>query len=61
LYPVGLAINFSAVLQGNDLGGVFEVTEAHAVVADTKTKLRRVDALESLHVTFAGKDYPAKE
>ncbi|MGA7219767.1 MAG: hypothetical protein WBX38_15710 [Candidatus Sulfotelmatobacter sp.] len=50
------AIGFAAMLYGEDFNDIVEITKADAIVTNAKTKFRRIDILESLHIAFAGED-----
>jgi len=48
------AVGFATVFNGGDADGVFVFVEAHTVVADAQTELRRFEVLQALHIPFAG-------
>jgi len=45
---------FTAVFCGEDEDRIAEIEEANAIVADTQPQLGWLDALQTLHVAFAG-------
>jgi len=50
----GSAVDFAAVLDGEDEDGIAVVVEADAVVADAEAHLWRLNVLKALYVAFAG-------
>jgi len=48
--PTALPIRFSAVAHSKDTDGFVILIEPHAIVADAKAVLGRVDALEFFHI-----------
>ena len=49
----GLAVNFAAVFDRQNLKRVAKVIVADPVIADTEAKLRRLDVLEAFDIAFA--------
>ena len=52
--PDGSAVDFAAVLDGEDEDGIAVVIEADAVVADAEAHFGRLDVLKTFYVAFTG-------